>query len=60
MRLAKYLGQAGVASRRAAETLIAEGRVSVDGAPATDPARDVNEHSEIRVDGERVAGAPNP
>jgi len=29
MRLAKYLAHAGVASRRAAEALIAEGRVSV-------------------------------
>ena len=31
MRLAKYLAHAGVASRRAAETLIAAGRVSVEG-----------------------------
>ena len=31
MRLAKYLAHAGVASRRAAEELIAAGRVSVDG-----------------------------
>jgi 23S rRNA pseudouridine2605 synthase len=31
MRLAKYLAHAGVASRRAAETLIAAGRVSVGG-----------------------------
>ena len=31
MRLAKYLAHAGVASRRAAEALIAAGRVSVEG-----------------------------
>ena len=43
MRLAKYLAHAGVASRRAAETLIAAGRVSVDGEAVTDPARDVGE-----------------
>ena len=43
MRLAKYLAHAGVASRRAAETLIADGRVSVDGEIVLDPARDVDE-----------------
>jgi 23S rRNA pseudouridine2605 synthase len=37
MRLAKYLAHAGVASRRAAELLIAEGRVTVDGETVTDP-----------------------
>jgi 23S rRNA pseudouridine2605 synthase len=56
MRLAKYLAHAGVASRRAAETLIAQRRVSVGGETATDPARDVTEHSDVRVDGEPVAG----
>ena len=30
MRLAKYLAQAGVASRRAAESLIEQGRVAMD------------------------------
>jgi 23S rRNA pseudouridine2605 synthase len=41
VRLAKYLAHAGVASRRAAERLIEEGRVSVDGAVVLDAARDV-------------------
>jgi 23S rRNA pseudouridine2605 synthase len=41
VRLAKYLARAGVASRRAAERLIEEGRVSIDGAVVRDPARDV-------------------
>ena len=54
VRLAKYLAHAGVASRRAAETLIAEGRVSVGGATTKDPARDVGELSGVRVDGEAV------
>ena len=31
MRLQKYLASCGVASRRAAEKLMAEGRVTVDG-----------------------------
>jgi 23S rRNA pseudouridine2605 synthase len=59
MRLAKYLAHAGVASRRAAERLIAEGRVSVDGATVTDPACDVGEGRRVLVDGERVRG-PEP
>jgi len=57
MRLAKYLAHAGVASRRAAESMIAAGRVRVDGAPVTDPARDVDERSVIVVDGAPL-GAP--
>jgi len=55
MRLAKFLAHSGVASRRAAERLIAAGRVSVGGHPVTDPARDVDESSDVRVDGETVA-----
>lgn len=56
MRLAKFLAHAGVASRRAAERLIAEGRVTMDGAVVTDPARDVSEDAAVAVDGEPVAG----
>jgi 23S rRNA pseudouridine2605 synthase len=54
MRLAKHLAHAGVASRRAAERLIAAGRVSVDGEVVTDPARDVSGDVEVAVDGEPV------
>lgn len=55
LRLQKILSAAGIASRRAAETLIVEGRVSVNGevvrelGSKADPARD-----DIRVDGRRV------
>ncbi len=56
MRLAKYLAHAGVASRRAAETVIAGGRVSVDGEIVLDPARDVTEHSRVTVDGRTLDG----
>jgi 23S rRNA pseudouridine2605 synthase len=55
VRLGKYLAHAGVASRRAAEELIAAGRVSVGGEIVTDPARDVNESSGVEVDGSSVA-----
>ncbi|HEX4806934.1 MAG TPA: pseudouridine synthase [Conexibacter sp.] len=57
MRLAKYLAHAGVASRRAAERLIADGRVTVAGAVVTDPARDVADGDAVAFDGEPVAGA---
>jgi 23S rRNA pseudouridine2605 synthase len=57
MRLAKHLAHAGVASRRAAEALIGDGRVSVDGETVTDPARDVGGSEAIAVDGAPV-GAP--
>jgi 23S rRNA pseudouridine2605 synthase len=54
-RLQKVLSRAGVASRRAAEQLMLDGRVTVNGATTrelgtkADPARD-----DIRVDGRRV------
>ena len=58
MRIQRALARAGVASRRHSETLIAAGRVTVNGGVAkigqsVDPARD-----EICVDGKRVAAAP--
>ncbi|MCW2969568.1 MAG: pseudouridine synthase [Solirubrobacterales bacterium] len=56
MRLAKYLAHAGVASRRAAETLIAARRVTVEGEIVTDPARDVQPGTRVAVDGEALAG----
>jgi 23S rRNA pseudouridine2605 synthase len=58
VRLAKYLAHAGVASRRAAEVLIAEGRVSVRGETVTDPARDVDETSAVTVDSRPVRPEP--
>ena len=54
-RLQKILSRAGIASRRTAETLIAQGRVSVNGVTVSalgskaDPSRD-----DIRVDGRRI------
>jgi 23S rRNA pseudouridine2605 synthase len=56
MRLAKYLAHAGVASRRAAERLIAAGRVTLDDQIVTDPARDVGEHARVAVDGRPLEG----
>jgi 23S rRNA pseudouridine2605 synthase len=58
VRLAKFLAHAGVASRRAAERLIAERRVTVHGEVVTDPARDVDESSGVAVDGRAVEPEP--
>jgi 23S rRNA pseudouridine2605 synthase len=55
VRLARFLAHAGVASRRASERIIAAGRVQVDGEVVRDPARDVGEGAEVRVDGSAVA-----
>ena len=54
MRLAKYLAHGGVASRRMAEKIIANGRVTVGGEVVTDPARDVGDGDDVRVDGSPV------
>jgi 23S rRNA pseudouridine2605 synthase len=54
-RLQKVLAQAGVASRRACETLMSEGRVEVDGEVVTQLGARVDpETSVIRVDGKRI------
>jgi 23S rRNA pseudouridine2605 synthase len=54
MRLAKFLAHAGVASRRRAEAIIAEGRVTVARDIVTDPARDVDGSEPVAVDGHTV------
>jgi 23S rRNA pseudouridine2605 synthase len=58
MRLVKFLAHAGVASRRAAEVLIADGRVSVGGEVVTNPATDVDGASAVAVDGRPVKAEP--
>lgn len=52
MRLAKHLAHAGIASRRASEVLIRDGRVRIDGKIVTDPARDVDGSERIAFDDE--------
>ena len=58
MRLQKYLAQCGVASRRAAEKLIADGHVSVDGAVVTEMGVQVEIGQDIRVNGKLVTPEP--
>jgi 23S rRNA pseudouridine2605 synthase len=55
-RLQKVLAQAGIASRRQAETLITSGRVTVDGRVVTElGTRADPETSVIELDGRRIA-----
>jgi 23S rRNA pseudouridine2605 synthase len=54
MRLAKFLANSGVASRRAADQIIQSGRVTVAGQVVRDPAHDVDAGSGVAVDGQPV------
>lgn len=55
VRLQKVMAQAGVASRRVCEEMIAEGRVEVDGVVATELGMRVNpDEAVIHVDGLRI------
>ncbi len=54
-RLQKILSQAGIASRRASEQLMLEGRVTVNGATVRELGTKADPgHDDIRVDGRRI------
>ncbi|MGJ5066062.1 pseudouridine synthase [Bradyrhizobium oligotrophicum] len=50
-RIAKVLARAGLASRRDAEEMVTQGRVTVNGRVINSPALDVTENDVIQVDG---------
>ncbi len=54
MRINKFLAQQGIASRRAADALVEEGRVSVNGKPAT-LGTDVTEEDAVMLDGKLLS-----
>ena len=54
IRLQKYLAMCGVASRRAAEKMITEGKVSVNGAIVTELGTKVTQRDRVSVEGEPV------
>lgn len=56
-RIAKWLARAGIASRRDAERMIAEGRVAIDNRPVTTPATFIGPDDIVTVDGALVSGA---
>lgn len=56
MRIQKFLSRAGVASRRKAETLVEEGRVTINGVVTTEPGTRVDPTADrVRVDGTHVS-----
>ncbi len=57
MRLNKYIAQAGVCSRRAADDLIKDGRVRINGAVLKEPGYDVQEGDAVVING-RCLDAP--
>ena len=55
MRINKYIAEAGVASRRNADQMIRDGRVSVNGKKVTECGIDINvENDTVYVDGVRI------
>ncbi len=54
VRLNKYLSETGICSRRDADRLIEEGKVTVNGKPA-EPGMRVNDLDKIIVDGQECA-----
>ena len=58
IRLQKYLANAGIASRRGAEKIIAEGRVSVNGEIVREMGVQIDENYDmVEVDGEHIKNA---
>jgi 23S rRNA pseudouridine2605 synthase len=56
-RIAKAIARAGICSRRDAETMILEGRVTVNGKKLSSPALNVTDSDDIRVDGKPLPTA---
>jgi 23S rRNA pseudouridine2605 synthase len=56
-RIAKVMARSGVCSRRDAEKLIAEGRVTLNGQPVKSPALNVDADAVITVDGKPIPSA---
>ncbi len=56
MRLNKYLSESGACSRREADTFIEEGRVTVNGVPAS-LGTQVEDGDEVKLDGDTVGQA---
>lgn len=53
-RIAKFIADSGVASRRAAEELIAAGRITVNGEKIDTPVFFVDENDSVAIDGVRI------
>lgn len=60
MRIAKYIADCGICSRRQAEKLIEQGVVSVDGTIITSPALNVDETNVVCVEGNQIHPPDRP
>lgn len=60
MRINKYIAQAGIASRRKADELIADGKVKVNGAILKEPGYDVQDGDSVEVQGQLLTKAEAP
>lgn len=56
MRINKYIAQAGIASRRKADELIADGKVKVNGAILKEPGYNVEDGDVVEVQGQLIKG----
>jgi 23S rRNA pseudouridine2605 synthase len=54
-RIAKVIARAGICSRRDAEKLVAEGRVTIDGTKLTQPGTRVTKGQVVAIDGKPLA-----
>ncbi len=54
IRIAKFIADSGITSRRGAEQMIADGKVIVNGVPATTPVMFVDDADEIVVNGKKI------
>lgn len=58
MRLNRYLAACGLGSRRGCETLVLDGRVSINGSLCQDLTRQIREGDQVKVDGRAFKPAP--
>lgn len=55
VRVAKFIADSGVASRRGAEELIVAGRVSINGTVIDSPVNFVGENDTVEIDGKKIS-----
>jgi 23S rRNA pseudouridine2605 synthase len=61
MRVQKWLSQMGIASRREAEKMLADGRIGINGKIVTEPGTKVNpDDDQVTLDGRLVVGDKQP
>ena len=59
IRIAKFIADSGITSRRGAEQMIADGRVSVNGETIKTPVHFVDDSDDIIIDGKKVEPRTN-